>query len=166
MYKIRVILDAKKDVLRTILVKDTINLETLHQIIAKSFGFDCLEMASFFKVGDTWQQGDEIPLVNMSEDEQGVCMRHCFIREIIPAVGDKLIYVYDFLEMWTFYVETIEIRKHNGNQSPKIILSIGQIPEKAPKKIFISENTESYYHKGSESTDTFESFDDIDSDVY
>ena len=41
MYKIRVILDTKEDVIRTILVDSDLNLEDLHLTIAKSFGFSC-----------------------------------------------------------------------------------------------------------------------------
>ena len=47
MYKIRVILDTKEDVIRTILVDDNLNLEDLHSTIAKAFGFGGKEMASF-----------------------------------------------------------------------------------------------------------------------
>ena len=67
MYKIRVILDTKEDVIRTILVDDSINLESLHYTIAKTFGFEVQEMASFYRTDDEWNQGEEIPLFNMAE---------------------------------------------------------------------------------------------------
>ena len=44
-YKIRVVLDVENDVIRDIIVNETINLEELHFIIAKSFGFKGQEMA-------------------------------------------------------------------------------------------------------------------------
>ena len=44
MYKIRVILDTPEDVIRTILVDRSINLESLHLTIAKAFGFDGMEV--------------------------------------------------------------------------------------------------------------------------
>ena len=37
MYKIRIILDTKEDIIRTILVDETIDLEILHKTIASSF---------------------------------------------------------------------------------------------------------------------------------
>jgi len=163
MYKIRIILDAKKDVIRTILVEDSINLETLHQTIAKSFGFDCLEMASFYQADRKWQQGKEIPLINMSDQVETTCMREQFLKKVMPSVGDKLIYVYDFLLLWVFYVETIEISDNKEYQLPKTILSIGKIPEKAPEKEFIAERTESDgYEEDEFNDDLFESLDDID----
>ena len=57
MYKIRAILDTEEDVIRTILVDNTINLESLHTIIANSFGFEGHEMASFYRADEDWNQG-------------------------------------------------------------------------------------------------------------
>jgi len=109
MYKIRIVLDAEDDVIRTILVDHHINLENLHQTITKSFNFEGFEMASFYKTDNEWNEGEEIPLFDMSESGAGNSMQNCFVSDLIPNVGDKLIYVYDFLKMWTFYVETINV---------------------------------------------------------
>ena len=54
MYKIRVISDTKQDIIRTILVDDHLNLETLHFTIAKAFDFGGSEMASFYRTDDEW----------------------------------------------------------------------------------------------------------------
>ena len=94
MYKIRVILDTKEDIIRTILVDDYLNLETLHFTIAKAFDFDGSEMASFYRTDDEWNEGEEIPLFNMSEAGDGIFMKNCFIRNTIPTSGDKLIYMW------------------------------------------------------------------------
>ena len=45
MYKVRVILDTKEDVIRTFLMDEKVTLETLHFNIAKAFGFGGQEMA-------------------------------------------------------------------------------------------------------------------------
>ena len=102
MYKIRVILDTKKDVIRTLLVDDSINLESLHTTIAKAFGFKGQEMASFYKTDGEWAQGEEIPLFNMAEAGDDISMQNCILNETLTDENDKLIYVYDFLNMWTF----------------------------------------------------------------
>ena len=99
MYKIRIVLDTEADVIRTILLDNAINLETLHLTIAKSFDFDGLEMASFYRTDNEWNEGEEIPLFNMSEAGEGISMQNCFIRETLSEPGAKLIYVYDFLKM-------------------------------------------------------------------
>ena len=161
MYKIRVILDTKEDVIRTITVNNTINLEELHAIIAKSFGFNGQEMASFYKTDHEWNQGEEIPLFNMSEFGESLSMSTCILNETLQEVNHKLIYVYDFLHMWSFYVEVIDISDLPASAEPKIILSVGEIPESAPEKEFIATNSEE-----DSRDDEFDSFDDYDFDAY
>ena len=140
MYKIRVILDTKEDVIRTILVNDNINLENLHSTIAKAFGFGGKEMASFYKTDDEWNQFEEIPLFSMEEVGEGISMQTCILNETLSKQNNKLIYVYDFLKMWTFYVDVVEISSEIKENLPETILSFGEIPEKEPKKEFVSEN--------------------------
>ena len=167
MYKIRVILDTPEDVIRTLLVDRASNLEALHYAIAQSFGFDGTEMASFYRSDYDWNQGDEIPLFNMSEAGEGISMQNSFLRKTLPEVNDKLIYVYDFLNMWTFYVEVIEISEQTDQELPKTILSVGEVPEVAPEKEFVAET----FDDGLDDEfggfgDEFESLDDIDFDSY
>ena len=160
MYKIRIILDTKEDVIRTITVNNTINLEDLHSLIAKSFGFNGQEMASFYRTNDEWNQGEEIPLFNMSEFGNELSMSTCILNETLPNIEDKLIYVYDFFSMWTFYVEVVDLSEDNI-VAPKIIMSIGEIPDEAPEKEFVAEKNEDDF-----SDDEFDSFEDYDFDNY
>lgn len=160
MYKIRVILDTQEDVIRTILVDNATNLKSLHQTIAASFGFDGQEMASFYRTDHEWNQGQEIPLFNMSEAGEGISMETCFLRKTLPHTNDKLIYVYDFFAMWTFYVEVIEISNTATTDLPKTVLSVGEIPKEAPEKEFIADNLED------DIDDVFDPLDDMDFDNY
>lgn len=161
MYKIRVILDTKEDVLRTILVEDSINLERLHFIIAEAFGFEGQEMASFYKADDEWNQGEEIPLFNMEETTTSIAMQNCLLTETLPLENDKLIYVYDFLNMWTFYVDVVEILKEQKENLPQVILSVGKIPEEAPEKEFVADKLDD-----DTDDDEFDIFDDFDFNEY
>ncbi len=164
MYKIRVILDTEEDVIRTLLVDYKINLEDLHLTIAKAFGFDGNEMASFYLSDQEWNQGEEIPLFSMSEAGVGISMATSFLTKTLDSVGSKMIYVYDFLNMWTFYVEVLEITRETSPDLPKTILSVGEVPKEAPQKEFIAENFSSDFED--EFKDEFESLDDIDLDNY
>jgi hypothetical protein len=166
MYKIRVILDTKEDVIRTILVNSNLNLEDLHLTIAKSFGFKGQEMASFYRTDDKWTQGEEIPLFNMEEIGEGISMKTCLLQETLPAINDKLIYVYDFLKMWTFYVDVIEVSTENKVGLPQIILTVGEIPSEAPDKEFIAEKLDDGFGDEEDIDDEFGSFDDFDYNEY
>lgn len=166
MYKVRVILDTKEDVIRTLLVNEVNSLENLHFDIAKSFGFNGQEMASFYRTDEDWNQGEEIPLFNMAEAGEEVSMATCILKETLPSTNDKLIYVYDFLQMWTFYVEVVEQSTEVVTES-KIILTVGEIPDEAPEKEFKADDISSDLDDGfiNEFND-FENIDDFDFDNF
>ena len=166
MYKIRIILDTKEDVIRTILVNDNLNLEYLHATIAKSFGFGGQEMASFYRTDDEWNQGEEIPLFNMAEAGEGISMQTCILNKTLPEEGNKLIYVYDFLNMWTFYVEVIEISADKKDDLPQIILTVGEIPNEAPEKEFVADKLDDGFGDDGDIDDEFGHFDDFDYNEY
>jgi len=138
-YKIRIVLDTEQDVFRDIIVDESINLEELHFTIAKSFGFKGQEMASFYMSDDSWEQGVEIPLFNMSDDERALSMSSCDMVQVLKEEGDKMIYVYDFFSMWTFYVELSEVFE-TDEELPFIALSFGTTPDEAPEKTFTAED--------------------------
>ncbi len=160
MYKVRIILDTKEDVIRTITVNNAITLEELHSLIATSFGFNGQEMASFYRTDNEWNQGEEIPLFNMSEFGDELSMSTCILNETLPNIEDKLIYVYDFFSMWTFYVEVIDLSDEEIEE-PILIMSVGDIPDEAPEKEFVAEKNEDAF-----SDDEFDSFEDYDFDNY
>lgn len=169
MYKIRAILDTQEDIIRTILVDDTINLEKLHIIIAKSFGFEGHEMASFYRADEDWNQGEEIPLFNMAEADEDICMENCILNETLPEVNDKLIYVYDFLNMWTFYLDVVEISDEKRSDLPKTILAVGDVPSEAPEKQFTADDFEDDFEEFGDDDmidEEFDSFDDIEYPEY
>ena len=143
IYKLRVILDTEEDVIREIAILQDNSLEDLHNAITNAFGFDGSEMASFFTTDEQWNQGEEIPLFDMSENGDALTMQHILLSEIIDRDKSKLIYVYDFFSMWSFFVELVDILEgYNESDLPLLLLSLGNVPEKAPEKEFIGEQLE------------------------
>ena len=140
IYRFRVILDndTEDDVFRDLEIRETDTLEDLHNIITQSFGFDGSEMASFYLSDDEWNQGEEISLFDLSEGSTSTrLMSETLINKEVHEIQPKLIYVYDFLSMWTFYVELAEIvEETEGHDYPKLMFVHGQIPAEAPEKNF------------------------------
>ena len=67
-------------------------------------------------------------------------MSDILINNVINIKNNKLIYVYDFLNMWTFLIELVEVAEGiKGIDYPNIIFSKGEIPKKSPEKKFKSE---------------------------
>lgn len=161
IYKIRVILDAKEDVFRDLAVDSNDSLEDLHNIISQSFGLDSGEMASFYTCDQEWNQEDEIPLFDM---EDGVSMSTVQLKDIINEDKTKLIYVYDFLLMWTFFVELAEVSKHDdGNSYPELLFSHGELPDNPPDKVFEAEVSDDDIDEDQD-FDDFDNYDAMDFD--
>jgi hypothetical protein len=136
--------DTEDDVFRDLEIRETDTLEDLHNIITQSFGFDGLEMASFYISNDTWEQGEEISMLDIGEGPDTVrLMNETTINDVVHEMQTKLIYVYDFLSMWTFYVELAEIvDEAEGSDYPNLMFVHGQIPDEAPIKNFESDDDE------------------------
>ena len=162
IYRFRVILDTKEDILRDIEIEATASLEDFHYAIAQAFGFGGQEMASFYRTNENWDQGEEIPLLDM---EDGIVpMGQEQIDQVFDAENHHLIYVYDFLDLWTFFIELIEIgEKELTVLYPNLIFAQGEVPEEAPQKDFIADDEVSDEF----GTDDEEGIDDFnDADFY
>jgi hypothetical protein len=146
VYKFRVILDAEDDVFRDIAILDNDTLEDLHNAIFNAFGFDGMEVASFYTCDATWNQDEEIPMFDTGDviGEQKT-MSDYQLSEILDAENTKIIYVYDFINMWTFLVELASIEELEvGIIYPNLLFSHGEMPEDAGEKNFEADNNDDY----------------------
>lgn len=146
VYKFRVILDAEDDVFRDIAILDNDTLEDLHNAIFNAFGFDGMEVASFYTCDATWNQDEEIPMFDTGDvlGEQKT-MSDYQLSEILDAENTKIIYVYDFINMWTFLVELASIEELEvGTIYPNLLFSHGEMPEDAGEKNFEADNNDDY----------------------
>lgn len=148
VYRFRIILDndTEDDVFRDLEIRETDTLEDLHNSITQAFGFDGIEMASFYLSDDEWNQGEEISMFDTSESYDEVrLMGDTPINDVVHETQTKLIYVYDFFSMWTFFVELAEIvEEAEGTDYPNLMFVHGQIPTEAPEKTFEAEEDEDY----------------------
>lgn len=146
VYKFRVILDAEEDVFRDIAIHETDTLEDLHNAIFNAFGFDGMEVASFYTCDDTWNQEDEIPMFDTGDipGEQKI-MSDYQLADILDNESTKIIYVYDFINMWTFLVELAAIEEQEtGVIYPNLLFSHGEMPAEALEKQFEADEDENY----------------------
>jgi hypothetical protein len=158
VYKFRVILDTEEDIFRDIAILAEDTLEDFHNAIVNSFGFDGMEVASFYTCDDTWNQEDEIPMFDTGDvpGEQKT-MSDYLLSDILDIENTKIIYVYDFINMWTFLVELAAIEDVvAGNIYPETIFSHGEMPAEATEKNFLADDDDD------ESYNEFE--DDLDDD--
>ena len=147
VYKFRVILDTEEDIFRDIAILEDDTLEDLHNAIFNSFGFDGMEVASFYTCDDTWNQEDEISLFDTG-DVIGVqkIMSDYALSEVLDSESTKIIYVYDFINMWTFLVELASIEEiEAGSTYPSTLFSHGEMPDEAMEKSFEADMHDDIY---------------------
>lgn len=157
VFKLRVLLDSEDTIFRDIEIKASQTFEDLHSAILDAFEFDGTEMASFYQSNDDWDKGKEIPLEDLSDDESGnsKIMSNTKISEIVSDMNQKLIYVYDFLKMWCFYVEVLGISEEDKKEKyPFVSMSYGDAPDENSREADYSEDF-----------DGLEGFDDEEMDM-
>ena len=131
VYKIRIIADlTDQDVFRDLYVLQNQSFEELHNAIVNAFGLDGMQMASFYVSNDDWNQGEEIPLFDVSEEGNGKTMTDFEVIEFLDKKGSRMLYNYDFLNLNTFFVETIDVDSIDDSQErfPMLIYSYGEYP--------------------------------------
>ena len=165
IYRFRVILDndTEEDIFRDLEIRETDTMEDLHNIITQSFGFDGMEMASFYVSDDEWNQGEEISMFDMSEAGNEVkVMSTTIIKNIVHEASTRLIYVYDFLNMWTFFVELAEIvEEAQGLDYPNLMFVQGQVPDEAPEKQFEADTDDEGFNEFDDDV-KFDDYEDLD----
>lgn len=162
IYRFRIVLDVLEDIFRDIEMRENATLEDLHNAIVQAFGLEGEEMASFYLSDEKWGQGEEFVLFDMGE-RTAKKMDDTALNNILSEKQTRLIYVYDFLNMWTFYVELAEITEPiNGMDYPNLLFSHGNLPDSPPEKNFEAEPgyDDDFDGPGFENMDDFDEFDE------
>jgi len=138
IFKFRVIMDTEHDVFRDIEIETSANFEALHRALLDAFDFEEGEMASFYLSNETWEKGLEIPLLDMvdGDGKAATSMGNTTLEEMVSKPADKVLYVYDFLRMWIFYIELIEVKKDTPSTIyPRVALVYGDAPSQDAKEV-------------------------------
>lgn len=167
IYTFRVLLDTAQEVFRDIEVKSDHTFEQLHTAIQAAFDFSGKEMASFYMSNDEWERGKEIPLMDMNygDGEEAFSMGEVKVGELIRKPGQRMIYIYDFLRMWGFFVEMVSVSDADPDlEYPRVSVALGEAPDEGSKDMDFKMETESA-HGDEDDEDYFDEFDeDLDDD--
>ncbi|WP_194850639.1 IS1096 element passenger TnpR family protein [Nonlabens antarcticus] len=170
IYRLRAILDTTQDCFRDIEIESDATLEDLHNVIAQSFQLQGDEMASFYACDADWNQGEEYCLFDMSDGTAPVKkMQDTAIDDVMDKGNTKMIYVYDFLSMWTFMIELADIAGPvDGTAYPQVIFAMGELPDSPPDPEF---EADPRFHEGEDEDDDSygddeESYDEYDDNEF
>jgi hypothetical protein len=172
-FKFRVLLDSEKneEIFRDIVIDKEATFETFYKAIIAAYRFEGNQMASFYMSNDSWDKGFEITLMDMSFDEDMIepcaIMSEQKLVDFVKEADQKIILVHDFMRMWIFLIELIEIVKGDINE-PQVALSVGIAPPEDSKMMNLDddfdEDFEGEYDEDDEFGGEFE--DDYDEDDY
>ena len=167
IFHFRVLVDQTEEVFRDIQIESSDSFEDLHSAVVKAFEFSGEEIASFYMSNEEWDKGEEITQMDMGGmgDEGVKTMKDTPLHEMIFEEGQKLLYLYDFMRMWIFYVELMSISKSDENQEyPTVILAVGDAPDESSKELVDSFQIDfdGDFDDDFEEEEGFENIDDYD----
>ena len=165
-YKFRILIDTDKneEIFRDIIVNPQSNFEEFYRAIIASFDFIGDQLASFYLSNDDWDKGHEIALMDMglgNELDAPFLMKDTPIATVVRKEGQKLILVYDFLKMWCFLIEMVEIVPET-TEEPELYFAMGNSPDEDDKEIDLSNGMGTVPDLGNDIDDIFSEYDDED----
>lgn len=174
-FKLRIVADTEDDIFIDVSICSNNTFLQLHNTIIKGFKLGGGEMASFYKSNENWDKGNEITLMDMSfgedDDNENMCMENTKLDHVFSKDEPKSLYLYDFLNMNIFYIDLIEISKKQHTSDPIILNTFGEY--EIPKNDNSIEEVEDSNIKSEiddilneYDEDNFESFDELDEDLY
>lgn len=134
VYKFRIILEDIDDFYRDIEITAGDTFEHFHKAILSATELSGNELASFYICDSKWNRRKEIALIDMSDGEEQenapLIMNKCKLSQFIDDPHQRMIYIYDFLNMYEFYIELSKIiPMEKGAKYPRCVKKSGDIPK-------------------------------------
>lgn len=135
-YRFKLYSDNFEDFLMELELKSNQTFLEFHNAIKQYCKINSNEFASFFICDDKWRKKSEITLVEIEIEESNQNNNKKIIKEMKDVVlntviinpHQKFLYVYDFLNLYTFYVELTHIKQvTEKDKFPKLIKKEGEI---------------------------------------
>ena len=128
VYKFVVLSDEDESFVWDFEFLDTNTLLDFHNQIQDELEFDKSQMASFFMATDNWEKEEEFTLFDMGTGSS--TMEVAVLEDIIFRKNQKLLYVFDFFNERSLFVEyTGEAKEIDGREYPSCTNSKGVPPK-------------------------------------
>ncbi len=157
IYKFKIRFEEQEDFLREIELRADQTFEDFHQAILGNLGLDPGMLASFFICDHRYRKLKEIQLVETGPDDHpgeeatdtdnpedqdkrdgkdnveseggSLLMHESLLKDHIDDPHQRMLFMYDNLNQWTFYIELVKIQRASDAESyPRISKSKGAVP--------------------------------------
>ncbi len=161
IYKFKIRFEEHEEFLREIELRADQTFEDFHQAILGNLGLDPGMLASFFICDQRFRKLKEIQLVDMDpaappgedpdaeeteagkeedhQDSEPLLMHESYLKDHIDDPHQRMLFMYDNLNQWTFYIELMKIQRASDTESyPRISKAKGPVPRElvaTPKQI-------------------------------
>ncbi len=152
-YRFRVTSDENDEFLREIELLANNSFEDFHKTLVETCKFQGNELASFYTCDNQWRKKTEITLVDMNADEDEevkegapLVMRNIKLNQFINDPHQRFIYVFDFLNLYTVYIELMKIYQADVTlQYPRVIKEVSEIVMPVAKSGIVLEAEDEVY---------------------
>ncbi len=147
IYRFKFTFEEQDDFLREFELGSDQTFEEFHNAITENLGLDKGMLSSFFITDSRFRKKREISLIDMSpeelperddeepQEEKMLVMKDAVVSDFIDDPHQRLLYVYDYLNYWTFYLEMLKIAPADPKQSyPRVSKSLGEVPRELTAK--------------------------------
>ncbi|MGB4204647.1 MAG: hypothetical protein WBJ84_03380 [Bacteroidales bacterium] len=153
-YRFRILNEDQDNFVRDIDILANQTFQDFHQAFIDMFNLKNDELASFYICDSRWIRLKELTLIDMRSDEieetddeeskdmnthiPVAVMKDVKIKDAIDDPHQRLIYEYDFLNPFVFYIELIKILKsEEGKTYPLVIRSVGDFVRTPARRSFV-----------------------------
>jgi hypothetical protein len=131
---LRVALQDEPSIYREIEIDSRNTLNDLAKAIVRAFGFDFDHAFGFYSKltgRDVMRSQPKYELfADMGEGTSAKSVKKTRIEEAFPAVGHKMLFIFDYGDDWRFTVEVIGFgQKQAKVRYPKVLKKVGDAPE-------------------------------------
>lgn len=147
IYRFKFTFEEQDEFVREFDVRSDQTFEEFHNAIVEHLGLDPGTLSSFFITDYRFRKKREISLIDMSPEERPedfdeeqevekmLVMKDAVLSDYIDDPHQKLLYVYDYLNYWTFYLELFKILSVSEKETyPRVAKAIGEIPRELTAK--------------------------------
>lgn len=135
IYKFKIVSDEVSNFFREIEIDSESNFDSLRIAILQSVDFNEDEPTSFFLCDDDWTMREEVTQFDMgaSSDQDIWLMADTSLSEMIDEEGEKMMFVFDYLNERALYMELKEITPGKTLSSPVCTRKEGNPPAQKKK---------------------------------
>ncbi len=138
IYKFKVLSEEDPKFFMDIEIMSDQTFYDLHDFIQEELEYDSSLLATFFIANHNWQQKQEIALIETDgkDGEKIIAMDKAVLSTFMKDAHQKLIYLFDFINNRTFFIELMETKQETANKYYPICIDFGgEIPPQFGKKI-------------------------------